>query len=338
MTIIVDGMGGDHAPLQILKGCAAAVKELGVDVIVTGPEELLKKTMAENEIDSQGIEIRNAEQIITMEDDAGCVLKSKRGSSMGLAFDLLKNGEGDAMVSAGNSGAILAGGTLIVKRIPNVKRAAFAPIFPCKTGHFMLIDSGANEICTPEYLEQFGLMGAAYMKGAGFCKEPKVGLLNNGTEETKGPELYQQAYALLKENDSFQFVGNIEGRGIFDGTCDVLVADGFAGNILLKTVEGTAMYMMALMKESLTANPISTLLAGMLKPQLRKMKKKLDYTEEGGAVLLGVSKPVIKAHGSSNAKAFKNSIRQAMRFAKSGAIDNIANELKAKKEAAEAGK
>lgn len=338
MTIIVDGMGGDNAPLQILKGCAMAVEELGVKIIVTGPEDLLKKTMEDNDIDGNCIEIRDAREVITMDDDAGIVLKAKRNSSMGLAFDLLKNGEGDAFVSAGNSGAILAGGTLIVKRIAGVKRAAFAPVFPSKTGHFMLIDSGANEVCTAEYLDQFGTMGALYMKNAGFCDTPKVGLLNNGTEECKGPELYQQAHALLKENKAFDFVGNVEGRGIFDGTCDVVVADGFAGNILLKTVEGTAMFMMSIMKEALTATLFSKLLAAMLKPQLRVMKRKLDYTEEGGAVLLGVSKPVVKAHGSSNAKAFKNAIRQAANFAKSGAVETITQQLKAQKEAAQAEK
>ncbi len=338
MTIIVDGMGGDHAPVEILKGCAMAVEELGVKIIVTGPEALLKHTMEQHEIDDEGIEIRHADDVITMEDEAGSVLKAKRKSSMGVAFDLLKNGEGDAFVSAGNSGAILAGGTLIVKRIPNVKRAAFAPVFPSKTGHFMLIDSGANEVCTPEYLDQFGTMGALYMKNAGFCENPKVGLLNNGTEETKGPELYQQAHALLKQNPAFDFAGNVEGRGIFDGDCDVIVADGFAGNILLKTVEGTAMFMMSIMKEALTATFFSKLLALMLKPQLRQMKKKLDYTEEGGAVLLGVCKPVVKAHGSSNAKAFKNAIRQAANFARSGAVEMITEQLKTQKEAEQAGK
>ena len=338
MTIIVDGMGGDHAPVEILKGCALAVEELDVDIIVTGPKALLEKTMEDHAIDHSGIEIRHAEEVITMEDEAGSVLKAKRNSSMGVAFDLLKNGEGDAFVSAGNSGAILAGGTLIVKRIPNVKRAAFAPVFPSKTGYFMLIDSGANEVCTPEYLDQFGTMGALYMKNAGFCDDPKVGLLNNGTEETKGPELYQKAHALLKQNPAFKFVGNVEGRSIFDGNCDVIVADGFAGNILLKTVEGTAMFMMSIMKEALTATFFSKLLAAMLKPQLRQMKKKLDYTEEGGAVLLGISKPVIKAHGSSNAKAFKNTIRQAANFARSGAVETITEQLQAQKEAEQAGK
>lgn len=337
MTIIVDGMGGDNAPLQILKGCAMAVEELGVKIIVTGPADLLKKTMIDNDIDDTDIEIRDAEQIITMEDEAASVVRGKRNSSMGLAFDLLAKGEGDAFVSAGNSGAILAGGLFIVKRIDGVKRPAFAPVFPSKTGHFMLIDSGVNEVCTPEYLDQFGVMGALYMKNAGFCDEPKVGLLNNGTEETKGPELYQKAHALLKENKAFEFVGNVEGRGIFDGKCDVLVADGFSGNILLKAVEGTAMYLMSVMKESLTSTFFSKLLAAMLKPQLRQMKKKLDYTEEGGAVLLGVAKPVIKAHGSSNAKAFKNAIRQAANFAKSGAVETITAHFQQEK-AANAGK
>lgn len=331
MTVIVDGMGGDHAPIEILKGCAAAVEELGIDVIVTGPEDLLKKAMEENQIPEKGITLRHAEQVITMEDEAGCVLKAKRNSSMGLAMDLLKNGEGDAMVSAGNSGAVLAGGTLIVKRIPNVKRAAFAPILPNKTGYFMLVDSGANEVCTPEYLDQFGALGALYMKHAGFAAEPRVGLLNNGTEDCKGPELHQQAHALLRDNPAVNFVGNVEGRQIFDGVCDVLVADGFSGNILLKSVEGTASYMTKIMKESLTSNWFSTLLAALLKPQLKKMKAKLDYTEVGGAVLLGISKPIIKAHGSSNAKAFKNAIRQAAAFAESGAVETMTQLLSAPK-------
>ena len=331
MTVIVDGMGGDHAPIEILKGCAAAVEELGIDVIVTGPEDLLKKTMEEHQIPAKGITLRHAEQVITMEDEAGCVLKAKRNSSMGLAMDLLKNGEGDAMVSAGNSGAVLAGGTLIVKRIPNVKRAAFAPILPNKTGYFMLVDSGANEVCTPEYLDQFGTLGALYMKHAGFAEEPRVGLLNNGTEDCKGPELYQQAHALLRENPAVNFIGNVEGRQIFDGVCDVLVADGFSGNILLKSVEGTASYMTKIMKESLMSNWFSTLLAALLKPQLKKMKAKLDSTEVGGAVLLGISKPIIKAHGSSNAKAFKNAIRQAATFAESKAVETMTQQLSTSK-------
>ncbi len=338
MTIIVDGMGGDHAPLQILKGCAQAVEELGVKILVTGPEELLKKTMEENQINPKDIEIRHTDGVITMEDEAGAVLRAKRDSSLGLAFDLLKNGEGDAVVSAGNSGAILAGGTLIVKRIPNVMRAAFAAVFPCEDGHFLMLDNGANEVCTPEYLNQFGTMGALYMKNAGYCENPRVALLNNGTEETKGPELQLKAHALLKENPAFTFVGNVEGRGIFGKGHDVVVADGFSGNILLKTVEGTAGYMMKIMKEALTATLFSKLCAALLKPQLRQMKKKLDYTEEGGAVLLGIAKPVIKAHGSSNAKAFKNAIRQAKKFVASGAIETISEELKAQKAAAEAGK
>lgn len=333
MTIIVDGMGGDHAPLEILKGCAAAVEELGVRVIVTGPEALLKTTMEENGISDREIEIRNADAVITMEDEPGSVLRAKRNSSMGVAFDLLRNGEGDAMVSAGNSGAVLAGGTLIVKRIPGVKRAAFAPILPAGDKHVMLIDSGANEVCTPEYLDQFGTMGAIYMKNAGFCSEPKVGLLNNGTEECKGTELHQKAHALLKQNGAFTFVGNVEARDVFDGACDVLVADGFSGNVLLKAVEGTASYMMKIMKQALTSDLFSKILAGMLKPKLRAMKKRLDYTEEGGAVVLGIAKPVIKAHGSSNAKALKNAIRQAVGFAQGGAVDQIAAQINVAKDA-----
>lgn len=328
MTVIVDGMGGDFAPAEILKGCALAVAELDIDIIVTGVEETLKKTAETENVDLKHITFRYADQVITMEDEAGCVLRAKRNSSLGLAFDLLKDGEGDAVVSAGNSGAVLAGATLIVKRIPGVKRAAFAPLFPTrKGGYVLMLDSGANEVCTPEYLDQFGTMGAQYMKAAGFCERPKVGLLNNGTEECKGPELYQQAYQMLKNNPGVEFIGNIEGRSVFDGDCDVVVADGFAGNILLKAVEGTGLFMMDLMKESLTANLFSTLLTGLLKPQLRKMKHRMDYTEVGGAVLLGIAKPVIKAHGNSKAKAFKNAIKQAATFAGSGAVEKIAAQL-----------
>lgn len=329
MTIVVDGMGGDHAPAEILKGCAAAAEELDIDLIVTGPEALLKKTAEEQKIPLNRITFRNAEQIITMEDEAGCILRAKRDSSMGLAFQILRDGQADAAVSAGNSGAVLAGGTLIVKRIPNVKRAAFATIMPSRTGYTMLLDSGANETCTPEYLNQFGTMGAVYMKHVGFCTEPKVGLLNNGTEDCKGPELYQQTHRMMAENPAFQFVGNQEGRAIFDGVCDVLVADGFSGNLILKTIEGTANFILENMKDSLTENVFSTLLAGMLKPQLRKLKHRLDYTEVGGGVLLGISKPIIKAHGSSNAKAFKNAIRQAVQFAQSGVIETIEQQLTA---------
>ena len=332
MTIIVDGMGGDHAPVEILKGCAAAVEELGGKIIVTGPEDMLKKTMEDHDISDENIEIRHTDEIITMEDEAGAVLKAKRKSSMGLAFDLLKNGEGDAMVSAGNSGAVLAGGTLIVKRIPGVKRAAFAPVLPAGDKKVMLIDSGANEVCTPEYLDQFGTMGAIYMKHMDFCDTPKVGLLNNGTEECKGTQLHQDAHKLMKENNAYDFVGNVEARGVVDGVCDVLVADGFSGNVLLKAVEGTALYMMKIMKEALTSSLFSTILAGLLKPKLRKMKKKLDYTEEGGAVLLGICKPIVKAHGSSNAKAFKNAIRQAADFAESHAVEAITEQLQKQKE------
>ena len=331
MTIIVDGMGGDFAPVEILKGCALAVKELDLDVIVTGKEDLLKKTAEDENICLDRITFRHAEQVVTMEDEAGSVLRAKRDSSLGLAFDLLKDGEGDAVVSAGNSGAVLAGATLIVKRIPGVKRAAFAPLLPTRKGYVMLLDSGANEVCTPDYLDQFGTMGALYMKAAGFAENPRVGLLNNGTEECKGPELYQQAHKMLQANPAINFAGNVEGRAVFDGDCDVVVADGFAGNILLKAIEGTGLFMMDLMKEALTANFFSTLLTGLLKPRLRQMKHRMDYTEVGGAALLGIAKPVIKAHGNSKAKAFKNAIRQAAEFARSGAVEKIADAMKEEK-------
>lgn len=328
MKIIVDGMGGDNAPLAVLQGCAQAVTEYGVEIIITGKKQELERLMEENEISRQNISIIDAPTVISMEDDPISVVKDKRNSSMGLAFDLLKNGDGDAMLSAGNTGALLTGATLIVKRIDRVKRAALAPVIPNKSGLVMLIDSGATVDCRPEFLEQYGLMGSVYMKKMYDITNPRVGLANNGTEDCKGTDLYIASNKLLRENKNINFVGNVEGRGLMLGECDVYVSDGFTGNLILKTVEGTSLFFLDFMKKLFGKSVISKLAAVLVMKDIKAFKKKSDYKEIGGAALLGISKPVIKAHGSSDAKAIKNAINQAKIFASSEIIEEISENIK----------
>lgn len=327
MKIIVDGMGGDKAPLEILKGCEAAIDNLDIDIIITGKESLLRNLIEENGILAERIEIVDAPDVITMEDSPVSVLKEKSESSMGVALKLLHEGKGDAVVSAGNTGALLAGATLIVKRIKGIKRAALAPILPTKTGRIMVLDSGANIECRPDFLDQFGLMGSIYMKKVEGYENPRVGLANNGTEETKGTELCINAYELLKNNKHINFVGNIEGRGVMLGECEVIVSDGFTGNLILKTCEGAGLFMIGLMKEIFMTNIISKFAALLLKNNLKKLKKRLDYNEVGGAVLLGITKPIIKAHGNSDARSFSNAIKQAVHFCEGGVIEEIENAI-----------
>ncbi len=326
MRIAVDAFGGDHAPLEIIKGSAQAVKELGIEIVLVGNEEIIKKTIEENNIPTDGFSYHHTDVVITMEDDPMTAVRSKKNSSMSLAMRLVKDGEADAMVSAGNSGALLTGATLIVKRIKGISRAAMAPVMPTDTGATMLIDSGANVECTPEYLMQFGVMGSIYMKEMYHIDAPRVGLLNNGTEECKGPELQQAAYKLLKDS-SLNFVGNVEARGIALGDCDVAVADGFTGNIALKMYEGVGKMLSKNISDLFKKNVFGMIGALFVYKNLSKFKKKVDYKEHGGAPLLGVTKPVIKAHGSSDARAFKNAIRQAVQFSKSGLIEKITENL-----------
>ena len=248
---------------------------------------------------------------------------------MAVAFKLLKEDKADAFVSAGNSGAVLVGATLLVKRIRGIKRAALGAVMPSTIGPYIMLDCGANVECKPEYLDQFAMMGSLYMKSCLGIENPRVVLLNNGTEECKGPELQKQAYQLMKENKSINFIGNIEGREVPLGGSDVVVADGFSGNITLKVSEGWGKLISGSLKEMLTKNLKTKLGALLIMSEINAFRKKLDYKEYGGAPLLGISKPVIKAHGSSDAKAFKNAIRQATTFAKSGMIREIENALSA---------
>lgn len=331
MKIIVDAMSGDNAPVEIIKGAVLAREEYGVDIILVGNTDVIKNVIKENALSEDGIEICHADDVITMEDNPISIIKSKKNSSLGKAFTLLRDGEGDAVVSAGNTGAILTGASLILKRIKGIKRAAIGAIIPLEKP-MLLLDSGANTDNQPEYLQQFAVMGYIYMKNIFGIDNPKVALINNGAEETKGTEAYVKAYSLLKETEGINFIGNIEGRDIPNGVCDVIVADGFTGNIILKLCEGFGSYMSHTLKDMFKESLVTKLGAVMVMPQVKALKKKLDHTEYGGAPLLGVSAPVIKAHGSSNAKAFKNAVRQAKTFAETGITNEIINAMAKKRE------
>ena len=324
MRIIVDAMGGDKAPQEIVKGAVRAKKELGVDITLVGRIEEIKACLeGENAAD---YELIDAREIISMEDDPSTATRRKKDSSMAVALRLLSEGHGDAVVSAGSTGALLTGATLTVKRIRGIRRAALAPILPAGEHGVMLIDCGANVECTAEYLLQFAFMGSYYAKKMMGCDAPRVGLLNVGTEDTKGGALQHQAFALLKEADAqgrIRFVGNIEGTGVFEGQAEVVVTDGFTGNVLLKTTEGVIKYMMGALKGVFYKSTKNKLAAAVLKSDLAAMKKSMDVNEVGGTALIGISRPVIKAHGSSNAASFFAAIRQAKAFVEAGVVDDI---------------
>ena len=312
MKIIIDAMGGDNAPEEIIKGAVRAKRELGVEVCLVGRIEDVKACLEKEGCAEGEFEIVDAREVVTMEDDPSTATRRKKDSSMTVALNLLRDGKGDAVVSAGSTGALLTGATLIVKRISGIRRAAMAPVLPAGERGVMLIDCGANVECTAEYLLQFAYMGSFYAKKMMGCENPRVGLLNVGTEDTKGGELQHQVFALLKNADEegrINFIGNVEGTGVFNGTADVVVTDGFTGNVLLKSTEGVIKYMM--------------LAAAVLKKDLGIMKKSMDVNEVGGTALVGISKPVIKAHGSSNAACIFAAVRQAMTFVDAGVIDDI---------------
>lgn len=310
MKIIIDAMGGDNAPLAPLQGAAAAVKELGVQVIAVGAQDVLTKTAAENSIDLEGITIVHAADVIDMHEEATDVLRKKPDSSMAVAMKLLANGEGDALVSAGSTGALLVGSTLIVKRIKGIKRAALGTVMPGSQKPWMLVDCGANVECRAEMLVQFAVMGSAYQEKVMGVQNPTVGLVNNGAEETKGTALQLEAYPLLQQS-GLNFMGNIEPRDIPSGMADVVVADGFTGNVVLKLTEGVAKMFSSMIKQMFYKSAATKMAGLLMKGALADFKKSFDYTEYGGAPLLGIKKPVIKAHGSSDGKALKNAIRQA---------------------------
>ncbi|HBB20245.1 MAG TPA: phosphate acyltransferase PlsX [Ruminococcus sp.] len=312
MKIIVDAFGGDNAPLEVLRGCERAVRELGVEIILTGSQPKIKKCAEENGISLTGIEIEHTDDVFDIHDEPKEIIKSGSNTSMALGLKLLAEGRGEAFVSAGSTGALVMGATFIVKRIKGIKRIAPSPVMPADKGSFVLLDAGANTECRPEMLVQFAIMGSAYMERVLGIKNPKVGLLNIGAEETKGRELELEAYKLL-EQSGLNFGGNIEARDIPNGQYQVIVTDGFTGNIVLKLYEGMG---------SFFARKLRWIFSGAGKlgavfslGKIRAFKKQMDYKEVGGSALLGVRKPVIKAHGSSDGTAFFNAVRQAKKCA-----------------------
>lgn len=326
MKIIVDAFGGDNAPLEIIKGCALAVEDLGIEVILTGDKNIIKKTAIENGISLNNIRVVHTDVVISPDDDASAVVKEKKNSSMGMGFQLLNSGKGDAFVSAGNSGALVMGSSLIIKRIKGVKRPAFAPVMPKAQGCFMLVDGGANNEVRPDMLQQFAIMGSIYMNKVMGIDDPRVGLANVGTEEHKGGSLQQEAFELLKATP-INFIGNVEGRDIPADGCDVLVTDGFNGNLILKTYEGVAMELMSKIKSVFMKNVKNKIAAAMIMSDLKKLAKEMDYNEYGGAAIMGVNKPVFKAHGSSKAKTIKSALRLTKQFVEGGVVEEISTNI-----------
>ena len=324
MKIILDAMGGDLAPEAPVMGAIQAAKDFGAQITLVGRGEDILEVMRKNGIEDlpEGMEIANAEDVVDMHDDPASIVHKRKNSSMVVGLKMLADGEGDACVSAGSTGALLTGATLLVKRVKGIRRAAMGPVMPNKAGgKTVILDCGANAECTAEFLLQFGLVGSLYAQKYLGVENPKVGLLNIGTEDSKGTDLQKQAYALLTsaaEKGLVNFIGNVEARDVPLGAVDVVVCDGFAGNVLLKSIEGTAMFMGSLMKHKIFKRNIFAMIGYLFcKPGVDEVMKMLDYREIGGTQFLGIKKPVIKAHGSSDATAFRNAVKQAMDAANS---------------------
>ncbi len=330
MRIIVDAFGGDNAPQEILKGCAEAVAEInGLKVILTGDKEKIQASAEACGISDaiSKMEIINCPDVITMEDEPMSVLKEKKESSMAVGLRAVAEGKADAFASAGNSGALTVGATMIVKRIRGIKRVAFSPIMPKYDGFFMLTDVGANVDARPNILLQFAIMGSAYMEKVMGINNPRVGLANIGTEAHKGDELRIETYKLMSESCDINFIGNVEPRDMpFDGA-DVVITDGFTGNMLLKMFEGTAAALMDKIKTVLTSGLKNKIAAAMVYGDMKKLKKSVDYNEYGGAPIMGAAKPVFKIHGSAKAATVKNALKLTDSYAKSGITEIIMEAL-----------
>lgn len=332
MKIIVDAMGGDNAPESAVWGGALAAQKFGEEVLLVGKESEIRRILSEKGFsDTKGITIVAADDIVDMHDDPATVLRKKPQASMSVAFQMLKKGEGDALVSAGNTGALLSGATLYGGRIKGIRRGALAPVMPCAGGQVMLCDAGANTECTAEYLLQFAFLGSIYAEKINGIKNPRIGLVNNGTEDTKGDALRKEAYALLKragDEGRLNFIGNVEGSMVPLGACDVAVCDGFSGNVMLKTIEGVARFMGKGMKGIFRRNFGTKLAYLACKKGVDEFQELFNQDVVGGAPFLGIAKPVIKAHGSSNEIATMNAVRQAIAYTKSGMIAAVSENIK----------
>lgn len=336
MVILVDAMGGDNAPDAVIKGAVKAINEIKSQVILIGNKDIIndkvKEFYGKEKIEdiSDRFSIYNTTEIITMEDKPTDAIKHKKDSSMVVGFNMLKEGKGDVFISAGNSGALLTGATLLVGRIKGIDRPAMAPMLPAYKSRLMLIDAGANTNCKPINLVQFAQMATIYLKNTFGIESPKIGLLNIGTEPTKGNELIKESYQILTEKSKelgINFVGNVEGREAFSGKIDAIVCDGFTGNVFLKTVEGFGKFIKRSLSENLKKSILSTIAAIPAMPGIKRFSKTVDYKEYGGALFLGVKKPVVKAHGSSDEKLFHYTIKQAEKFAENKAVDMMIEEF-----------
>lgn len=313
MKIIIDAMGGDKGPIEVVKGTIDAINEYGIDVIIVGKEDIIKAELLKYDYIKDKVEILNADDIITNDDDPAVAIRRKKESSMVVGCKALANGIGDGFISAGSTGALLASGLFIVKRIEGIDRAALALLYPTLKGFSLLIDAGANVDCKPEYLYQFSIMGSIYMEKVMGINSPTIGLVNIGSEKGKGNLLSKETYELI-ENAPLNFKGNIEARELPSGAVDVIVCDGFVGNIILKLTEGMAISIFSILKKEFVKNLRTKVGAMLLKPELKNIKGRMDYREYGGAPLLGIKKPIVKAHGSSDAYAIKNAINQMINF------------------------
>ena len=339
MKILLDAMGGDNAPDATIKGAVRAISEIKAEVVLIGNEEIINAKVKEfygkdklSDINSR-LSIKHATEQIEMEDTPTVAIKHKKDSSMVVGFRMLKEGEGDVFVSAGNSGALLTGATLLVGRIKGIDRPAIAPMLPAYKKSFMLMDAGANTNCKPLNLVQFAQMSTIYLKNTFGIESPKIGLLNIGTEDTKGNDLVKETYNILKEQSEelgINFVGNVEGRDCFSGEIDAVITDGFTGNVFLKTTEGLGKLVKRNLTESLKRNIWTTIGAIPCLPAIKRFSKTMDYKEYGGALFLGVKKPVVKAHGSSDEYLFYFTLKQAENFVKSGAVEKMKEEFENK--------
>ncbi len=326
MRVALDAMGGDFAPLEPVKGAVLATEEVDhLSVILVGDKEAIEKELAKYNYDKARISIEHTPDVIEMDekDNPAMAVRKKPMASMNVALDLIKQGRADASVSAGNTGALMTASQLKLKRIKGVLRPAITTVFPSKKGHLVMLDAGANAECKPEYLDQFAVMATKYSEALLDIEDPKVGLLNIGEEEGKGNELTKEAFKLLKENEKIKFIGNIESRDMMDSDVDIVVTDGFTGNVVLKTAEGTTFFILDFLKKEIPQKLVYKLGALLLKPVFRKLKEKMDSSEYGGALFLGLNGISIKAHGNSDSKAFKNAIQVAEKFAEVDLVGKI---------------
>ena len=339
MKILLDAMGGDNAPDANIKGAVQAINKVKAEVVLIGKEDVIRSKVKEfygKELEeiSDRLKVKNASETIEMEDQPTVAIRHKKDSSMVVGFKMLKEGEGDVFISAGNSGALLTGATLIVGRIKGIDRPALAGILPAYKSQLLLIDAGSNTNCKPINLLQFAQMSSIYLKNTYGIERPAIGLLNIGTEETKGNDLVKESYMLLKEKSEeldINFVGNVEGRDAFSGKIDAIVTDGFTGNVFLKTTEGLGKFVKRTLTESLTHNLLSKILAIPALPSIKKFSKTMDYKSYGGALFLGVKKPVVKAHGSSDKLLFQYTIIQAEKFVENKAVEKMIEQFERQK-------